>query len=38
VASIEAIAVAAPWAFCLGLALGFVVGARFRIERRDGHE
>lgn len=37
-ASAEAIAEAAPWAFVLGLAIGFVVGARFRIVKRNGHE
>jgi hypothetical protein len=38
VASIDAIAEAAPWAFFLGGVIGFVIGARFRIEKRNGHD
>jgi NhaP-type Na+/H+ or K+/H+ antiporter len=37
-ASLSDVAVAAPWAFVVGCALGFVVGARYRITLRNGKE
>lgn len=37
-AALSDVAAAAPWAFLAGLALGFVIGARYRIEKRNGHE
>jgi hypothetical protein len=32
------IAESAPWSFVLGGVIGFVVGARYRIEKRNGKE
>lgn len=32
------IAEAAPWAFLLGLIVGFVVGARYRISKRPDND
>jgi hypothetical protein len=36
-ASLLDVALAAPWGFVIGGAVGFVVGARYRITRRNGH-
>ena len=38
IAAISDVAEAAPIAFLFGLALGFVVGARFKITKRNGKE
>lgn len=35
IAAISDVAAAAPWAFLVGLGVGFVVGAKFRIEKRS---
>ena len=35
-AAISDVAATAPWAFVIGCAVGFVVGARFRITKRNG--
>jgi hypothetical protein len=36
IATVSEIAETAPWAFVLGVAVGFVIGARYRIEKRNG--
>jgi F0F1-type ATP synthase assembly protein I len=38
IATLSDIAETAPWAFVGGLAVGFVIGARYRIEKRNGRE
>jgi hypothetical protein len=35
-ATVSEIAEVAPWAFVLGVGVGFVVGARFPITKRNG--
>jgi len=30
------VAASAPWSFLIGAAIGFVIGARFRISKRNG--
>lgn len=35
-ASLLDVASLAPWTFVVGFAVGFVVGARFRISKRNG--
>jgi hypothetical protein len=35
-ASLADVAAAAPWAFLVGCVVGFVVGARYRISKRNG--
>jgi hypothetical protein len=35
-ATVSEIAEVAPWAFVLGVGVGFVIGARYRIEKRNG--
>lgn len=37
-ATLSDIAQAAPWAFFAGFGLGFVVGARYKISRRNGED
>jgi F0F1-type ATP synthase assembly protein I len=36
IASIPDVVSTAPWAFLVGWILGFVVGARYRITKRNG--
>lgn len=38
IADLPAVVIAAPWAFIFGAVVGFVVGARFRITKRNGKE
>jgi hypothetical protein len=33
---VNALLLAAPWAFVIGFAIGFVIGARYRISTRNG--
>lgn len=37
-AALSDVAAAAPWAFIVGLGIGFVVGARYRISKRNGED
>lgn len=37
-ADVWALAASAPWSFLIGAAVGFTIGARFRIERRNGKD
>lgn len=37
-ATLSEIAEVAPWAFLLGCGVGFVVGARYRISKRNGDD
>jgi hypothetical protein len=36
IGTVSEIAEVAPWAFLCGLAVGFVIGARYRISKRNG--
>ena len=38
IATVSEIAEVAPWAFVAGLAIGFVIGAKYRISKRNGEE
>jgi hypothetical protein len=38
IASLQDVAIVAPLAFGMGCAVGFIVGARYRITKRNGKE
>jgi hypothetical protein len=37
-ATVSEIAEVAPWAFVIGVGVGFVIGARYRISKRNGDD
>lgn len=38
IAALPDVVATAPWAFLVGCVIGFVVGARYRISKRNGED
>ena len=37
-ATVSDVAATAPWSFLAGIVIGFVIGARYRIQKRNGND